>query len=248
MEILNPNDYCPGLSIDCVIFGFHDAQLKILLLKLKNADTWALPGGFIKIRENVDAAAVRILQERTGLSDIYLEQFHFFGDAQRAKENYADSLIEKNIIPTYLHDFFAQRFNTVGYYSLVEFEKVKKPTVDYISESCEWWPIEDMPALMIDHQKIFQKAYDTLKIHLSYQPIGLNLLPDKFTMPELQSLYETLLDKKLDRRNFQRKMLSFGILDKTSETRKGGAHKAPYLYKFNTEKYKNALREGWSFM
>jgi hypothetical protein len=112
------------------------------------------------------------------------------------------------------------------------------------AEHCEWVDIHKLDSMMMDHKDIVLKALESLRTQLAYSPIGKNLLPKKFTMPELQKLYETILDQKLDRRNFQRKMLSFGILNKLNETRKGGAHKAPFLYTFNDKKYQKALKEG----
>jgi ADP-ribose pyrophosphatase YjhB (NUDIX family) len=140
-------------------------------------------------------------------------------------------------------DWFAQRFISIGFYALVDFSKAV-PTPDIFSESAEWKNLSDIEKLMMDHNQILRKALSTLRLQLNYQPIGFNLLPDKFTMPELQKLYETILDKKLDRRNFQRKILSFGILNKLPETKKGGAHKSPFLYEFNLENYKTALENG----
>jgi len=138
-----------------------------------------------------------------------------------------------------------QRFITIGYYALVEFSTVN-PTHDHLSESCNWSDLHEVPNLMMDHSLILRTALDTLRLHISYQPIGYNLLPEKFTMPEIQRLYETILDRKLDRRNFQRRMIGFGILKKLKEVKKGVAHKAPFLYIFDLKKYNKALKEGLS--
>jgi hypothetical protein len=142
-------------------------------------------------------------------------------------------------------NWFSSRFITIGYYALVDFFDVT-PTPDPHSESCKWYDLNDLPELKLDHGLILKTALDTLRTQLNYQPIGYNLMPKEFTMPELQKLYETLLDKKLDRRNFQRRMLGFDILNRSEEPRKGGAHKAPYLYSFNVEKYQEALKGGLS--
>ena len=241
--MLFDDQYIPGLSLDCVIFGFHDNQLRVLLLEFKNFSEWGLPGGFVEKNENVEQAAVRVLKSRTGLEKIFLTQFHFFGDVSRNTPNHSQRLIEQGTISKELAPWFEQRFNTIGYYALVEYSKVK-PVKDDITDSCEWRALDDLPKLILDHKIIINKALDNLRIHLNYHPIGQNLLPSKFTMPELQALYETVLDKKLDRRNFQRKMLGYGILDRLDERRLGGAHKAPYLYCFNSEKYQQALKVG----
>lgn len=235
--------YHPGLSVDCVIFGFHDNQLKLLLLKMKYTEQWALPGGFVLKEESVEAAAYRILKDRTGLENIFLRQFHLFGNPKRADGNYNEKLMKHSPMGGAAKEFFMQRFITVGYYALVDFSHAV-PRPDDISDDCRWWNLHDVPDLIIDHSQILKKALETLRLQLKYQPIGYELLPEKFTMPELQKLYEMILGKELDRRNFQRKMLSYGILKNTGETRKGGAHKAPYLYHFDLEKYQQALEEG----
>lgn len=226
--------YLPHLSIDCVVFGFHESALKVLILKLKDQDLWGLPGGYVKNEESLNDAANRILKERTGAKDIYLQQFRVFGDLRRSEgffEDYDDRQWHK------------QRFISIGYYALVDFTDVT-PVIDEFSAACEWVDVENLPSFMMDHGLILEKALATLRKQLNYKPIGMSLLPEKFTMPELQKLYEIILDKKLNRGNFYRKILRFGILEKLNESRKGGAHKAPDLYKFDTGKYKDALKNG----
>jgi 8-oxo-dGTP diphosphatase len=236
----------PGFSIDCVIFGFHNNQLKVLLLRMKNIEQWALPGGFVLKEENVDTAAIRVLQARTGLSDIFLRQFYLFGDATRSDKNLNSEVLKHREIETNNSHWFLQRFISVGYYALADFSKAI-PRPDAISDACQWWDLQEVPVLIHDHNQILDKALETLRTQLNYQPIGYNLLPEKFTMPELQKLYETILGKELDRRNFQRKMLSYDILVRLKEVRKSGAaHKAPYLYSFDLIKYHKALKEGLS--
>lgn len=235
--------YHPGLSLDCVIFGFHDSQMKVLLLKMKYTERWALPGGFVLKEESLADAAYRVLKDRTGLENIFLNQFHVFGDPKRAEGNFNEKLAEITPLGKSAKAFFSQRFITVGYYALVDFSNVV-PRPDEVSDDCDWWNLHEVPPLIIDHPKILDKALETLRLQLNYQPIGYNLLPEKFTMPELQKLYETILGKPLDRRNFQRKMLGYNILKRLNETRKGGAHKAPYLYSFDVEKYEQALQQG----
>lgn len=233
----------PGLSVDCVIFGFHDNQLKVLLLKMKHADKWALPGGFVYKEEEVEHAAVRVLQSRTGLGNIFLRQFHTFGNPSRSDRQMNRQLLVSHALEADEDHWFLQRFITVGYYALVNFSKAV-PRPDAASEACAWWDLQDMPPLAMDHDQILQKALETLRKQLNDQPIGYNLLPEKFTMPELQRLYETILGKQLDRRNFQRKMLGYGILNRLEERKMGVAHKAPYLYSFDKERYAAALQDG----
>ena len=228
--------YIPHLSIDCVVFGFQDATLKVLVVQMKENNLWALPGGYVLKTENIKEAASRILQQRTGADNIYLQQFRVFSDLNRSEgffEHFDDTIWNK------------QRFLSIGFYALVDYSQVHL-VVDEISDACEWKAIEELPELMMDHRSIFDKALITLRKQLNHKPIGYNLLPEKFTMPELQKLYEIILGKKLNRGNFYRKMLRYDILIKLDEIRKGGAHKAPDLYQFDIEKYQLALENGFS--
>lgn len=226
--------YIPTLSIDCVIFSFHENQLKVLTVKMKDHLIWALPGGYVKKEENIDDAAVRILEDRTGTKNIYLQQFYTFGKVNRSENDFAeynDGVWNK------------QRFVSIGYYALAEYSNVNL-VIDEYSDACEWQSIDNLPEFMMDHMVIFNKSLLTLREQLNNHPIGYNLLPEKFTMPELQKLYEGILVKKLNRGNFYRKILRYDILTKLEESRKGGAHKAPDLYSFDLVKYNSALKEG----
>lgn len=234
--------YLRHISLDCVVFGFHDNQLKVLLLRMKYTKEWALPGGFVQYEESLELAATRVLKQRTGLDNIFLKQFQVFSDPQRSKVNPAlKDLIDSGEDTD--RDWFNDRFISVGFYALVDFSKAE-PTPDIFSDMCVWKTLDDINSLMLDHNQILFKALENLRIQLNYQPIGYNLLPDKFTMPEFQKLYETILGKELDRRNFQRKMLSYNILNKLEERKTGGAHKSPFLYEFNLENYQKALQNG----
>lgn len=209
---------------------------------MKFTKEWALPGGFVLEDESLETAATRVLKERTGLEDIFLKQFKVFSDPQRSKTNPAvQDLIDSGADPD--QAWFNQRFISVGFYALVDFSKAE-PTPDSFSDLCAWKPLPEINKLILDHRQILNKALENLRMQLNYQPIGYNLLPDKFTMPELQKLYETILGKELDRRNFQRKMLSYGILNKLEERKTGGAHKAPFLFVFDLENYQKALQNG----
>ncbi len=239
-----PDNLLKHISLDCVVFGFHANQLKVLLVHLKYSRKWALPGGFVQLNESLETAAIRALQERTGLSDIFLKQFRVFSNPIRSNLNPAVKDIQKSEGNENL-SWFNQRFITVGFYALVEFSKVE-PQPDVFSDKCEWKSLDEIGELMMDHNLILEKALKILRSQLSYQPIGYNLLPSRFTMPELQKLYETILGKKLDRRNFQRKILSYKILNKLGERKEGQANKAPFLYEFNLENYRQALENGLS--
>ncbi len=232
--------YLSNLSIDCVIFGFHENSLRVLLLQWKDTGRWCLPGGFIIKDENIDDAAVRILSDRTQLENIYLNQFYTFGRNDRDRGTHAMKR------PIRGNSWIMERFVTIGYWALVEYSKVI-PVPDQFSKDCKWWEIDKIPKLILDHNEILDKALGSLRMHLNEYPLGKDLLPEKFTMPELQSLYETILDKKLDRRNFQKKILSLGILERLKERKQGGAHKAPFLYKFDHRKYQQALKQGLKF-
>ena len=237
------------VSIDCVIFGFHDGELKVLLLRWKGTDAWSLPGGRIYLQESIDNAAHRILQERTGLKEIYLQQFYTFGAFERYKNMSPEETLKK------IEQIFGEsgidvemygRTVSVGYFALVEFDQVVA-TPDWYTDECQWCEIATVPTLLFDHNEMIQLALKALRRQLSYQPVGYNLLPEKFTMPELQRLYETILGKQLDRRNFQKMMLSYDILERLTEKRTGGAYKAPFLYRFDKEKYEKSMEEGILF-
>ena len=239
---MDETKFLKHISLDCVVFGFHDSQLKVLLLRMKRTKDWALPGGFVLLDESIEIAASRVLRERTGLDHIFLKQFKVFSNPGRSNTNPGvQDLLDSGAVDNI--SWFSQRFISVGFYALVDFSKAE-PTPDLYSDLCLWKPIEEVGTLMLDHNQILDKALETLRLQLNYQPIGYNLLPDRFTMPELQKLYETILGKELDRRNFQRKMLSYAILTKLEVHKTGGAHKAPYLYEFNFDSYQKALQNG----
>ncbi|MDJ1495984.1 NUDIX domain-containing protein [Cytophagaceae bacterium DM2B3-1] len=238
--------YVPHLSIDCAVFGFHDNQLKILLLRSKYLDGWALPGGHIQRNEHIDIAAQRILKERTGLDKIFLKQYQTFGDPDRLKTQSSQYFLNAVQLPIPPNNWLMERIVSIGYYALVEFSKAT-PTPDLFTEECDWWDIHQLPALIFDHDHMVDLALQTLQAQLHYQPIGYNLLSDKFTMPELQKLYETILDKPLDRRNFQKKIMGLGILEKLEERKSVGPHKSPYYYRFHEKNYENALTAGLAF-
>ncbi|MBK0378776.1 NUDIX hydrolase [Mucilaginibacter segetis] len=223
--------YIPNLAIDVVIFGFHDKQLKVLLMKYNRTEFYALPGGFIKNNENLDTAAMRVALERTGLTDVFLEQFYVFGDINRYDPTPFAAIMEANDTKPDKDHFLLQRFISIGYFALVDFTKVT-PTPDKLFDSCNWYELNAMPALIQDHTSIINKALETLRAKLDDKLIGFNLLEENFTMGELQNLYETILDKKLLRPAFQRKILALGILERIAKKYSGAAHKAPYLYRF----------------
>jgi len=232
--------YLPHISIDCVLFGFHQASLKVLLVRVKGQeDGWALPGGYMGKEEEMKVAASRILKERTGAKDIYLQQFRVFDEMGRTGDFFRD-------YPE--GQWHAERFLSVGFYALVDYSQVT-PVLDEFSDACEWREVDNLPNMIMDHRAILDKALVKLRRQLNYKPVGYKLLPEEFTMPELQKLYEVILGKPLNRGNFYRKMMAYDILDKQEGTRRGGAHKAPNLYKFNVERYtaalKDGLKEGW---
>ena len=236
-------NYLNHISLDCVVFGFHSNQLKVLVLHMKTTGEWVLPGGFVYEDESIEVAANRVLKVRTGLDQIFLRQFNVFSDPERSNRNpiVPDLVLAGRTFPS--ASWFNQRFISVGFYALVEYSQVQ-PQPDELSDACEWVNLENIGKLMMDHNAILNKALETLRLQLTFQPIGYNLLPEKFTMSELRKLYETILGKELDRRNFQRKNLAYDILVRLDEVRQGVAHKAPGLYKFNLESYQKALEEG----
>ncbi len=224
--------WLPYISVDCVIFGFKDDRLKVLLLTFKNSKVQCLSGGFVAPEEDVDDAAKRILFNRTGLKDIFLEQFYTFGDVRRndtANEEHKQVNIDMGRSKEHF-EWLSDRYITIGYFALVDIEKVKV-NPDELSSEANWVDIDQVPELFLDHNLIIEKALQRLRWSLDIQLLAFNLLPETFTMAELQKVYEVILGKKLVRTNFQRKILSMDILERIEKKYTGGAHKAPYVYK-----------------
>lgn len=238
--------YIPHLSLDCAIFGYHDQQLKILLVKWAGLAGWGLPGGFIRNEEPLSEAATRILAERTGIQNLFLQQFHTFGDSPYRVRSRTQSEFLPTIdfpVPIPEDNWLLGRQLSVGYYALVDYRQVTIKT-DMLAEQYRWWDLADIPMLLFDHNDMVEKALETIRLQLYHQPIGARLLPPKFTLPEIHVLYETLLGKTLDRRNFPKKLFALGLLNKLNEQRHIGAHRSPNLYEFNLANYEKALQEG----
>jgi ADP-ribose pyrophosphatase YjhB (NUDIX family) len=236
--------YLKHLSLDCVIFGYHEHLLKVLLLKNKGG-CWSVAGGFIKHDEPLQDAAARILKERTGLDKLFLQQYQTFGEPGRSirTDEQIKNLSAIANAPIGKNHWLLERTLSLGYYAVTEYSKVN-PQQDYFSEACEWRDIDSLPPMVFDHELIITEALKALRMQIYHQPIGFNLLPEKFTLPEIHDLYETILGKKLDRRNFPKKLLALGLIKKLNEQKKIGAHRSPYLYKFDKRRYDRALKEG----
>lgn len=231
MSASENTNFVPNLSFDSVIFGFNGKLLKILILEYHNTGLFALPGGFVKIDQSLDDAVKEGVKERTGLNNVYLEQFQVFGSLDRYDPNTMQLILEANGKDIAENSWMLKRFLTVGYYALINYEEVT-PTPDHLSDSIGWYAIDELPQLMMDHNKIVEKALAVLRNNLSEKLIGMNLLPPKFTMKQLQLVFEAVLEQKLRRTTFQRKLLSLDILQRHEKLFQGKAHKAPYLYSF----------------
>lgn len=235
--------YFTNITIDCVIFGYHELQLKVLIGKRFGVDGSSFPGGHIGLNETLSGAANRILKDRTSLDHIFLQQFHTFGDSTYRLTEYTKNLSQEAEDLFSADNWLFQRTFSVGFYALIDFSKVKIKS-DIFFEQYSWVDINEVPSLMFDHNEMLDKALVALRNQIYHQPIGYNLLPRKFTLPEIISLYETILNKTLDRRNFPKKLLSLELIIKLDEKRNIGQHRAPFLYKFDKEKYNKALKEG----
>ncbi|MEQ8237898.1 MAG: NUDIX hydrolase [Cyclobacteriaceae bacterium] len=246
--------YVPGISLDCVVFGYSQGILKVLLLKYRNAAAWALPGGFLPADMEMEDAVNDILYMRTGLRNIFLSQYHTFSSMQRGWDINLQSklafLQAKAMWPEAyrpeLKAWFNQRFISTAYLALIQADKAS-PVPDDLSELCQWMPVNDLPGLVLDHKEMIEMALQHLKVQINYMPIGKSLLTDKFTMSDLQSLYESIFQKRLDRANFQRKILKLGILKRHEKLMTGAANKAPYLYSIEEEVYDQLLKNGIGF-
>lgn len=222
------NGILESISIDCVIFGFDGQGLKILLIKRKNQPSqgmWALPGGFIKTNENLDDSAHRILKELTGAKNIYMEQVHTFGEVNR---------------------YPLRRVITITYYALVKpghYELNAGSDADQV----DWFPVDKIPKLPFDHKNIFKHSLEKLRSKVRSKPIGFELLPKKFSLTDLQNLYEVILGEELDKRNFRKKILKMKILVDLKEKQKGVAHRAASLYQFDQKNYAIMKEKGIVF-
>ncbi|WP_338876838.1 NUDIX domain-containing protein [Spirosoma sp. SC4-14] len=245
MHAPSEQGYIQQLSIDCVIFGYRHKQLHVLVPKLNfRGNFWALPSGFIYQHEGIDQAARRILEERTGIKDIYLEQFRVFGDAPRTNRAFLERLIQLNEdklgkpgdqqFNRKEFDWFTQRFVSIGYYALVDINTVIPRKID-LDESIDWYPVKELPTMIMDHNEMVAQALETLRLNLDQKLIAFNLLPETFTMKEVQELYEAIYDKPFARNNFQKKILDMNVLERLEKKFTGAANKAPYLYRFRKQ-------------
>lgn len=242
---IQSQDLLSGVSVDCIILGFNEGGVKILLNRFKSHNQWMIPGGFVFRTENLDTAAYRILQGRTNLKDCYLRQFYTFGDNNRTNLNENQQILNENQIDNQKEPhWLLQRFISIGYFAFVNYDKVQIGTM--LDEEIQWFSLDKIPQLYSDHNKIIDKAMLTLRVEINNIPIGLDLLPEKFTISELRVIYETILGRKIDRRNFQRKILSYGLIYKLDEVCKKWGVKETTLFSFNKERYMDALENGIS--
>ncbi len=227
------NLFLPHLSVDIVIFGYEVDQLKVLLLEITH-DKWMLPGGYIFKEEAMDDASKRVLWERTGLEEVYLKQFYTFGKPERSFSNEIKSLFKSHDLPWHKDLWINQRFISTGYYALVNAEATN-PVAGMFARDIGWFSINDLPDLLLDHRLIIDKAFKELQKDLQVYPVAYHLLPKKFTMPELHRVFETVLQKKMDRSRFQKKMFEYGVFKRLDERREGVPYRRPYLYSYEQQ-------------
>jgi 8-oxo-dGTP diphosphatase len=217
-----------ALTVDCVVFGFDEGDLKVLLIERglePFKGRWALPGGFVRVDETLDAAARRELEEEAGLANVFLEQLYSFGTVDRDPR---------------------ERVVSVAYYALVKLsEHTARAATD--AANARWFPVSRVPRLAFDHANILETAVERLQGKVRYQPIGFELLPPKFTLSQLQHLYEAVLGTDLDKRNFRKKVLSFGLLVPLKETQMLGRHRPAQLFRFDANKYDKLKKRGFNF-
>ena len=214
----------PAVTVDCVIFGFDGTSIKVLLIQrgvepYKGA--WAFPGGFLRMDESAEEAAKRELMEETGLKDIPLEQFYTFTHVDRDPR---------------------ERVITIAHYALV---RMKEVIGGDDAAKASWFSYNEIPQLAFDHEMILRKALSHLKHEICFKPIGFDLLPEVFTMSEIQNLYEAILEVKFDRRNFYKKMLKLGILEEVGVREADSPARIPKMYKFKSEKYFELKQKGF---
>jgi len=232
MQLLNNNKAYKNqakilIAVDCVIFGFDSEQLKLLLFKRKVAPlkgSWSLIGAFVDENLSLNNAAKQVVSDLTGLNNIFLEELQTYSDVNRDP---------------------GERVISVAHYSLIRINDFDLDSVE--KYDARWFKIDEIPELIIDHKQMIDDAILKIRKKARYQPIGFELLPEKFTIPHLQILYECIYQKKLDDRNFRKKILSFDILTKTDQKDKSGSKKGAFLYKFNKEKFTSFISKGYNF-
>jgi 8-oxo-dGTP diphosphatase len=217
-----------ALTVDCVVFGLDEGELKVLLIQRGLAPfkgKWALPGGFVRVEETVDAAARRELGEETGLSNVFLEQLYTFGELKRDPR---------------------ERVVSVAYYALVKLAE-HPPAGATDASDAAWFPVANPPTLAFDHAEILEIGIQRLRGKVRYEPIGFELLPEKFTLSQLQHLYEAVLETEVDKRNFRKKILSMELLVPLKERIREGAHRPAQLFRFDARKYAALKKRGFHF-
>ena len=223
-----PEDCIRNITVDNLIFTLHESKLKVLLVKYNRgfaANKWGLIGHWVKNDENLQAAASRVVKKTTNVDNLYLDQLGAFGDVGR---------------------YPGGRIITIVYYSLVRFEETNLISGENAIE-CEWFDVYDLPPLMFDHAEIMQAGMDYLKYKVRHEPVGFNLLPEKFTLLELQEIYEAILNKTLDKPNFRRKIQKMNLLINCKEKQTKVAHRAATLYRFDINVYEKLIEFGFTF-
>lgn len=226
------NCYLPNLSIDIVIIGYQDDALKCLLLKIDKK--WLLPGGYVRFDQSVDEAAQNILEQRTGLENSYLKFLAVFGDKNRQFKNVMKELFEKMEMEWREDYWFNNRFVSLAYYSLVNIDKTH-PSVGHFDETFAWFDFDELPEMWMDHKSIVSTARDRLKKDIRQEQMTYNLLPKEFTMPELYKLHQVILEEKIERSRFQKKMIATGMFERLPELEKSTPGRNPYQYRVKTD-------------
>jgi len=237
--------YRPNLAVECAIFGYHNSELHLLLVKNKIVTKWCLPAGYVRKVESLEQAAARVTAERTGIENLFLKQFKSFGSPGRNDPDAVDlkKLVEMTGITLNTDSWLAGETVAVGFYAITDIVNAK-PKADILSSECAWFSMDKLPKLGFDHDEIAQEALFAMRMHLYHFPIGKNLLPEKFTLKEIKSFYEVMSGKTLNATHFPNKLISLGLIVKTDEKKSIGAHRSPTYYKFDEEVYNKALKEG----
>ena len=246
--------FLQGHSVENVTLRFMNGELKLFLCKYKNSKNWGIPVSMVRMDESFDQTAIRLIKESHGIEQAFVKPFAIYSNPERGSPDWIIDMFEKQLEPHELHllDWIKCRFISAGYLSFIQ-PQIANPQkaiteTSYLFERADWVSLNSLPPMIANHQEVIDSAMRQLRIELSYLPVAKELLPDEFTITELRKIYESILGKKVDRANFQRKMLKLGHLIHLNRKKVGVANRAPYLYSIDQDAYERLMKDGIGYL